>query len=94
MNATEICKTVKESLSNDVSVYFTDGTETRKVVDIYHHTHTYNESYLDITVENGEGKRESRFIRTIWALLYEADGYDIVNLNGDMFIAPDWWIAI
>lgn len=91
-NTKQIISCITEALAAGRPAFMTDGTVTRKVIqveltdsDLAHG----RESTLDVRIEDGSWKQ----IPVSWPW-DELTGYGLTELGDGMYIAPDWWIAL
>lgn len=92
-NAKQICTAVTEALNAGKSVFLTDGTVTREVAQVEISSCGFTKDTLDVLITDGCGDKVWTQIRIVWPL-DELDGYGMVELDGALYIAPDWWIEI
>lgn len=86
--AKQILSRVTEALAAGRLVLMTDGTVTRKIIQMEITTHGLK-STLDVQVEI-TGWLE---IPIIWPW-DELTGYGLTELGDELYLAPDWWIAL
>lgn len=84
--ATEVCNTIKELLASGHTIYITDVTETRLVVDAEFSLQT-----LTIFADYGDGKSKPWHIAVTWPW-DELDGWALGKLGEEWYIAPEWWL--
>lgn len=87
-NMNKIFPYLTGALSAKRNVYFTDGTVTRKVLSI-----EWSDYGFDLLIDNGDNKSRWVYLPISWPS-YELDGYALAEMDGDLYIAPDWWIKI
>lgn len=92
-NAREVYKKVREALADSLPVFLTDGTVTRKVERVELYLYGDMDGTLDVLCCDTAGG--SHWVQLIvkWPSDELAD-YSLTVLDGDTFIAPDWWINI
>lgn len=91
-NTKQILSCITEALAAGRPVFMTDGTVTRKVIqveltdsDLAHS----RESTLDVRIEDGSWKQ----IPVSWPW-DELAGYGLTELGDGLYVAPDWWITL
>ncbi len=91
-NIKQILSCITEALAADRPTFMTDGTVTRKVIQVEltdsDLTHG-REGTLDVRIEDGSWKQ----IPVSWPW-DELTGYGLTELGDGMYIAPDWWIVL
>ena len=92
-NAKQICTTVMEALNTGKSVFLTDGTVTREVVQVEISNWGFSKDTFDVMVIDGCGNKVWIQIRIVWPW-DELDSYGMVEFDGALYIAPDWWIEM
>ena len=90
-NAKLILSQVAEAIASGHSVFMTDGTVTRKVIKV--EITDFNLSFgkegtFDVLVENDGWKQ----IPMTWPF-EDLKCYGLTELDWNLYIAPDWWIA-
>lgn len=93
VNAREVYQKVMEALADSHPVFLTDGTVTRKVERVELYLYGAMPGTLDVLLCDGNGKSHWAQLSVEWPS-DELDGYGLTVLNGDIFIAPNWWISI
>ena len=81
-----------EALASGRPAFLTDGTVTRKVIQVEMSDSDFvcgRERTLDVRIEDG-GMIQ---IPITWPL-DELTGYGLTELGDGLYIAPDWWIAL
>lgn len=86
-NMNKIFPYLTGALSAKRTVYFTDGTVTRKVLSI-----KWSDYGFGLLIDNGDNKNRV-YLPISWPG-YELDGYALAEMDSDLYIAPDWWIKI
>jgi len=91
-DAKKILSRIAGALTAGRPAFMTDGTVTRKVIqveltdsDLAHS----REGTLDVRIEDGSWKQIS--VNWPWN---ELTGYGLTELGDGLYIAPDWWIAL
>ena len=91
-NIKQILGCITEALAAGRPAFMTDGTVTRKVIQVEltdsDLTHG-REGTLDVRIEDGSWKQ----IPVSWPW-DELTGYGLTELGDEMYIAPDWWIVL
>ncbi len=91
-DAKQILHQATEALADGRPVFLTDGTVTRKVIQVEltnHDLASHIKGSLDVLVEV-EGWIQ---ISMSWPW-DELIGCGLTDLDGELIIAPDWWIAL
>lgn len=91
-NARLILSHVDEAIASGHFVFMTDGTVTCRVVRVEITDFNFSfgsEGTFDVLVENHGWKQ----IPMTWPF-EDLNGYGLTELDGDLYIAPDWWIAL
>lgn len=96
--AREVCTAVKNALDAGRTVYITDVTETRKVISAEFLAATsdyrsYENQILSIMVDYGDGENKVWEIIVTWPW-DELDGWALDEVDGSLFIAPEWWLKL
>ncbi len=91
-DAKKILSRITETLAVGRPAFMTDGTVTRKVIQVELTDSDLargREGTFDVRIEDGSWKQ----IPVIWPW-DELDGYGLTELGDGLYIAPDWWIAL
>lgn len=96
-NVSEVCAAVKNALDAGRTVYITDVTETRKVISAEFLAATsyrkFDEQSLVVLVDYGDGEVKPWEIMVTWPS-DELIGWALGEVDGNLFIAPEWWFDI
>ena len=91
-DAKKILSCISEALAASRSVFMTDGTVTRRVIQVELTDSDLvlgREGTLDVRIEDGSWKQIP--VSWPWDELTE---YGLTELGDGLYIAPDWWIAL
>ena len=95
--AVEICAAVEQALAAGRTVYITDATETRKVVSVEflaaNSYRKFDEQSLVVLADYGNSETKPWEIVVTWPW-DERDGWALEEVDGDLFIAPEWWLKL
>lgn len=95
--AIDICAAVKDAIDAGRTVYITDETETRKVVDVEflaaNSYRKFDEQSLVVQADYGNGEIKPWKIVVTWPW-DELDGWALGEVEGSLFIAPEWWLKL
>ncbi len=92
-NANEICAAVKEAQNVGRTVYLTDGTVTREVFQVEISNWGFAWDTLDVLIIDGDENKVWIQIQIKWPW-DELDGWALEEVDGNFFIAPEWWLEI
>ncbi len=91
-DAKQILSRITEALAAGRPAFMTDGTVTRKVIQVEltdSNLALGREGTLDVRIEDGSWKQIP--VSWPWDELTE---YGLTELDDGLYIAPDWWIAL
>lgn len=92
-NASEVCAAVKNALDAGCPVFLTDGTVTQKIAQVEVSNWGFKRDTLDVLIIDG-------YENKAWVQIYikwprdELDGWALKEVDGSLFIAPEWWFEI
>lgn len=87
--ASGVCTAINDAISTGRKVYITDTVETRSVI----RAEFAPGETLSVLLDAGNKETKWWEVAVTWPF-DELDGYALGELDGELYIAPEWWFDI
>lgn len=89
-NANQVCSAVNAAIDDEKPVYFTDGCISARIYHAKISSQGIKGGTLDLTT-GLPGYDSVVSIEVIWPF-DELSGFELANIDGELYIGPDWFV--